>query len=294
MEEVNGELRLNIGDSKWRDIHKDEDHPRGTKDIIHQASLINSLSCWEMDSLTAFCDTLLPCITTLPPETTSQPNHDHLFTFYTNSASMAGTPLHLGGFMSERLKHPALILLRLALWVLSTKIGALILCGRLSMSTHFPYLQSFSEVCIKKREKILLSWSSSYFYLLRMLFYAIKSLALFIFFTQVNEKNDNLSWKALGYCGPDPDFVTQIQKPLNPGGRGEEKEEEDEVIGPLFRGLVDPTVPKTNSCTYSKAIRYCWFWLGGGVAAGILAMAGYKVIVLEKGNYYARKKPLTS
>ncbi|KAK4338146.1 hypothetical protein RND71_042633 [Anisodus tanguticus] len=61
---------------------------------------------------------------------------------------------------------------------------------------------------------------------------------------RVNEKSQNLSWKALDYCGPDPDFKKQKQENMNGSG--------------------------------------------GGVIAGILANAGHKVLVLEKGSYLAR------
>ena len=87
--------------------------------------------------------------------------------------------------MSERMQHPKLFLARLVLWLLSTWIGTLIVCGRPSLSTHFPYFQWFAKVSPKKREEILMSWSLSYFSLLRMLFISLKFLILLVFFTQV-------------------------------------------------------------------------------------------------------------
>lgn len=93
--------------------------------------------------------------------------------------------LQVGGLISERLKHPKKWLIELALWMLSTWIGTFILCGLSSISLHFPYFQTFSQLPLHKREQILHSWSLSFFYPLRMLFKAIKLLALVVFFSQV-------------------------------------------------------------------------------------------------------------
>lgn len=87
--------------------------------------------------------------------------------------------------MSERLKHPKKWLVRLGLWLLSTCFGSLILCGRYCFSSKFPYMHSFTQLPQKKREAVLVSWSLSYFYHLRMLYKAIKLLVLLVFFTQV-------------------------------------------------------------------------------------------------------------
>lgn len=93
--------------------------------------------------------------------------------------------LQLGGLMSERLKHPKKWLVRLCLWLLSTCIGSLILCGRYCFSSKFPYMHSFTQLPQNKREAVLVSWSLSYFYHLRMLYKAMKLLIFLVFFTQV-------------------------------------------------------------------------------------------------------------
>ncbi|KAK3015244.1 hypothetical protein RJ639_007116, partial [Escallonia herrerae] len=64
----------------------------------------------------------------------------------------------LGGLMSERMQHPKLILVRITLWLLSTWIGTFIVCGRASLSSHFPYFQKFCKLSLQKREETVLSW----------------------------------------------------------------------------------------------------------------------------------------
>ncbi|KAM4085292.1 hypothetical protein ACJW30_10G015500 [Castanea mollissima] len=295
----------------------------GTQDLLvegersHSQAYVNSLSSWEMDTLTALCDTFLPSI-----DVSNVTTNDSVVKFYTTSASMAGTPERVGGLISERLNHPKKWLIRVALWVLSTWIGTLILCGKASLSGQFPYFQRFSQVSWQKREEIVLSLSLSYFYLLRMFIKAMKILTLYVFFTQVDEKDDNLSWKAIGYSGPDPEFKTQTEqsKSLKKIGYKESDEEEDGskewFWGPLYRGLINlkksqdmaantlrrlgfpvsVLSQKTNppSLSYPSLIIQCDAVVigsgsGGGVVAGVLAKAGYKVLVLEKGNYCARK-----
>ncbi|CAI9094953.1 OLC1v1030791C1 [Oldenlandia corymbosa var. corymbosa] len=274
----------------------------------------NSLSSRQMDSLTSLCDTFLPCLSISGDKDGSKK------TFYRTSASMAGTPQRLGGLLSERLKHPKLFMARLALWALSTGIGTLILCGIPSLSPKFPFLQKFSQISPQKREQIVTAWSRSILFPLRLLFTALKVLILLVFFTQVDENEENPSWKAIGYCGPDPDFKRKTQRiktfkqMLDSPNQDENQEEKclDQLFGPLYKGVVyldrpkqfvferlqeagfsvNPNASRSNSIRNAFEIKcdavIVGSGSGGGVVAGILANAGYKVLVLEKGSYSAR------
>ncbi|KAL2544461.1 Long-chain-alcohol oxidase FAO4A [Forsythia ovata] len=280
-----------------------------------------SFSAGQMEALIALCDTLLPSIdvSQLPVDDISAVK------FYQTSASMAGTPNPVSVLLKEKLQHPKIYLSRLALWALSTWIGTFIVCGRLSLSSHFPYFQKFSQISLQKREQILLSWSRSYISLLRLLFAAAKLFTLLTFFTQVNEKEENISWKAIGYCGPDPNFKKQKPNPkrvekIENKSSSENQEHEDSskdgLFEPIYRGIIKLNQPKKIifdkleklgfpvSIPHSKNPKMKSFnpsfvikcdavvvgsGSGGGVVAGVLANAGYKVLVLEKGSYFSRK-----
>ncbi|KAJ0547330.1 putative long-chain-alcohol oxidase [Helianthus annuus] len=122
----------------------------------------------------------------------------------------------------------------------------------------------------------------------------------------VNEKNENPCWKAIDYCGPDPDFTKQLQHSINT----------ETYFGPLYKGIVHlnkphniiaealqrsrlsisipryPTThfknPKAPSMVIKCDVVVVGSGSGGGVVAGVLAKSGYRVLVLEKGNYRAR------
>ncbi|CAK7357266.1 unnamed protein product [Dovyalis caffra] len=296
-----------------------------------------------MESLTALCDTLFPSIYSsnmiaAATTTTTDDNDDDdagntMSTFYKYSASMAGTPERVGGLICERLQHPKKWLIRLSLYLLSTWIGTFVLCGLPSISPSFPYFQRFSQISHNKREQILLSWSFSFFHLLRMLFKSIKLLIPLVFFSQVDDKNENLTWKAIGYPGPDPaalkrqtqtcrlpkTLYARIKDDDDDVFEDEQDCKEEHLFGPLYRGLINLGLPRdivadslrqlgfpvfirhrknVNSSLHSSPstpslVIKCDAVVvgsgsGGGVAAGVLAKAGYKVLVLEKGNYFAR------
>jgi long-chain-alcohol oxidase len=93
--------------------------------------------------------------------------------------------VQLGGIISEKLIHPMTWLLHLVLWFLSTWIGTIILCGMGCLSTKFPFIHTFPDLPLHKRQQILQTMSLSFFRLLRMFFKTIKILTLREFFTQV-------------------------------------------------------------------------------------------------------------
>ncbi|GMH03610.1 hypothetical protein Nepgr_005449 [Nepenthes gracilis] len=292
-----------------------------------QLNYVNKLSSREMDSLTALCDTFLPSVD--PLDAGCSAADESAARFFQTSASMAGTPEHLAGLISERLRHHV-GLIRLTLWLLSTRIGTLMVGGIGSVTPQFPYLHSFSELSLERRQQIMLSCSLSCIFLSRMFFMGFKILILFAFFTQLNEKNSNLSWNAIGYCGPDPDFVAKKRRAGIPNqhsclisetqenGQTEENEyhrHEEELFGPLCKGIVRIEQPREliAESLRNRGFRVSMYHTkkrrltisdpaliiqcdavvigsgnGGGVVAGVLAKAGYKVLVLEKGKYCAR------
>ncbi|XP_008805948.2 long-chain-alcohol oxidase FAO4A-like [Phoenix dactylifera] len=256
----------------------------------------NGLTAREMDSLTAISDTFLPSID-LPGA-----RNESIRAFYLASASMIGTPQIVGGYVSRRLRHALLGLLRLSLWLLSTWYGTFIFCGTRCVSCRFPFFHKFSDIDPTRREEILSSWSSSPIYLYRKLFRAMKFLIPFFYFTQVNDKYENPTWRALEYCGPDPAFADQVKASVDQCS-------EDDRFGPLHRALVHMGSPGAalSRAGLSLATRpfpggrrkkplrtilcdavVVGSGSGGGVVAGFLARAGYKVVVLEKGGYHAR------
>ncbi|KAK1408091.1 hypothetical protein QVD17_39724 [Tagetes erecta] len=269
------------------------------RDNNHSQNYGHFLSSQEMESLVALCDTLLPSIDVHKDRVAD----DSLVELYHTSASMNGTPYQVGSMMTLKTEHPKQMLVRLTLLLLSTWIGTLILCGKGCLSNEFPYVSKFSRISAKKREEIMVSWSVSYFSLLRMFFRSLKFLVPFAYFTQVNEKNENPCWKAINYCGRDPDFTQQIQRSLNTYT----------LFGPLYKGIIHlnkphkviiealqrsrlsisiPTYPHLYNKSPSMIIKCDVVVIGsgsgGGVVAGVIAKAGYRVLVLEKGNYCAR------
>ncbi|KAJ0967962.1 hypothetical protein J5N97_024879 [Dioscorea zingiberensis] len=291
---------LLMAPTKVHDVLQDEDQgcsQEPWKETVRRWSLLsgrpaypNKISKREEDSLTALCDALLPSMDV--PNT----NYEALSDFYSTSVPKAGTTDLIGGLLSGGLQHPAIPMLRLALWLLSTWYGTLIMCGRASLSDSFPYFQKFSDVELGKRQQILLSWSLSRFPLMRMFFKSLKFITMRLFFSQVDDKGKNPSWRALGYCGPDPGFLFPGDKSQPRIGslesvllRVDSLPRLEVILGRLRQaGFPSPTTPSSPSTplTIRCDAVVIGSGSGGSVAASVLARAGHKVIVVEKGDYY--------
>nr|GMD98383.1 long-chain-alcohol oxidase FAO4A-like [Ipomoea batatas] len=250
-----------------------------------------SLSPALMATVISISDTFLPAVDV--PQHAAAVDDDSVKLFFQTSASMAGTP------------------------------------HRASLSWQFPYLQSFPHISGEKRAEIVRSWSCCYIKLLKTFYLAMKILVLLAFFSQVNENNENISWKAIDYCGPDPESNKKPARKSKKWRTGEQhmalseeqkKEEEDVVVpknaelflGPLYKGVINlnqeprrqvfdrlqklgipvsPCIQKGSgkpSFVIDCDAVVVGSGSGGGVIAGVLANAGHKVVVLEKGKYFAR------
>ncbi|GAB5493529.1 MAG: GMC family oxidoreductase [Phototrophicaceae bacterium] len=119
-----------------------------------------------------------------------------------------------------------------------------------------------SKMSIHERESILQSWANSRFELRRKAFQGIKRLALFLAYSNQPEREKHPAWDVLDYPGP------------SSGG------DEAKHIIPY-----EITDNRTLTCD----VLVIGSGAGGGVVAGELSEAGYDVMVVEKGNYYAEE-----
>jgi hypothetical protein len=87
----------------------------------------------------------------------------------------------------------AVILIRVILWLLATRLGTLLICGSLCLSKEWPFINNFSSMSLDKREKIVQRGPKHKFLTpFRLTFAYIKVLCLFVFFSQVCLNSSNL------------------------------------------------------------------------------------------------------
>jgi choline dehydrogenase-like flavoprotein len=138
--------------------------------------------------------------------------------------------------------------LRLLLATLGSPIANFALSGRLA---------SLTRMDGPAREATLRGWAMSAIPLRRAGFQALKRLAHVAYYCWPLDRTGHPAWRAAGYPGPLPEPATSI--------------------APL------PTVTVDRDTTLECDVAVIGSGAGGGVVAGLLAMAGRSVVVLEKG-----------
>uniref|UniRef100_A0A0D6QT97 Long-chain-alcohol oxidase n=1 Tax=Araucaria cunninghamii TaxID=56994 RepID=A0A0D6QT97_ARACU len=270
---------------------KEQGHPmlRGGR----KAPCTHGFSAAEIKSLGVLCDTFIPSVS----RENLLERDPEIESFYLLHGSQNGIPEQVAKKISSLLRPSDVAVARWVLWLLDTRVGTWMLCGSTSLKPQFPYLQTFAEISRSKREQILLEWSrGKRFALLKSVFKLFKIFILFIFYSTTDENGQNPAWKPIGYSPPDlnshvPASIRPLEKgviDLTSGG---------EDLPSLFEGTGFSVTKEEVNVTNFAGLRN---WrvecdavvvgsgCGGGVAAGILAQAGYRVIVLEKGKYFAR------
>ncbi|CAI0386172.1 unnamed protein product [Linum tenue] len=181
------------------------------------SSYSHGLSSGQIRSLSAICEAFIPPLT--PPDQSQEVPVDRqqaLVSFY----GASGSHPPVADLIVRRGMPEAVLVLKLVLKLLSSRLGTLLLCGFCCLDRKWPFMHNFSEIPLQQREQLLQKWSGEMRRLLTPLRVVFATIKIFSFRIK---------------C----DAV---------------------IVG--------------SGC-------------GGGVAAAVLASSGMKVVVLEKGNYFA-------
>ncbi|CAN6304880.1 unnamed protein product [Urochloa humidicola] len=252
----------------------------------------------QMEALRAICGAIIPSLPVVEGLQGGDGNRDDdVERFYRASAADGDIPDEVAE-MATRCVWEAMLLMRVILWILSTKLGTLVLCGRLCVSSRFPYICKFADMPMERREEALKQWNKTrWLFPLKVTFVITKILSHFSFYTMINENSDNPSWKAIGYSVPDgdgpPEDRTTVAtpspspRPLD-SGVVETRSLDDAT---LLRSLADRGLAVKADVSATHHVVQCDIVIvgsgcGGGVAAAVLAAAGHKVVVVEKGDYF--------
>ncbi|PHT86337.1 Long-chain-alcohol oxidase FAO1 [Capsicum annuum] len=244
----------------------------------------HGFSSSQMQTIASFCETLIPPIP-------SCSNNKAVDSFFASSGSQPPYPNEVAEQLVKRNKPEALFIIRIIVFLLSTRLGTLLLCGRVCLDKRWPFVHNFTELSLKDRETLLQRWSRQTFLIpLRITFLLIKVACFFIFFTWTDEKSKNPAWEAIGYHHPETTEAPSENKKERPLEKGivETINESDETLEKSLskKGLPLTEDTKDNILKIKCDVVIVGSGCGGGVAAGILAKSGHKVVVLEKGHYF--------
>ncbi|XP_021722228.1 long-chain-alcohol oxidase FAO2-like [Chenopodium quinoa] len=247
----------------------------------------------EIQTLAKLLEGIIPSLpsSSVTDEIRSVNPEEAVFTFFTASASQPTIPDEVAELIAKRGVKEAVLLMKLVMKLLSTRLGTLLICGRLCLEWRWPFIHKLTEMSLEKREKLLQTWSKeSYWTSLKVVFLFLKVACCFVFFSRVDDKAENPTWEAIGYKvdSREPLVNSQERKPLQKGIVECRKMNDSTLVKALEgKGLkVEEDVNQRVFKIQCDAV-IIGSGCGGGVAAAILASQGHKVVVLERGNYFA-------
>ncbi|KAG6548688.1 hypothetical protein Mapa_009843 [Marchantia paleacea] len=298
-----------------RDSEQDtkKGHPKLRADI---PPCSHKFSKGQMEALAAICNTFVP---SLPLEASGLAQNadnaeeilaksklDGISAFYRLDAVEADVPDKVARLFAQRMKDFPLFLIGAGLWLLSTYLGTFLMCGLLCRSSRFPFVHRFPDMSFAKREMVLHNWAHSFIPSLQKIYKLCKGYTLFCFYTKVGADGCNPCWNAIGYARPAaelPKANESVPRPLEGKVLDAELAGADALRSFLAAGGFSPLDEASLSQLRALSTQdesgktivgvrcdavVVGSGSGGGVAAGVLASGDQKVLVLEKGLYFAR------
>ncbi|XP_073002057.1 long-chain-alcohol oxidase FAO2-like [Typha latifolia] len=251
----------------------------------------HGFSASQFQALSAMCETFIP---SLPSSGSGDPESNSIQEFFFASGSDYPLPDEVAELMVKRCLKEVIFLISIILSLLATKPGTLLLCGTLCMKKRFPFISSFPDMPMEKREEVLRRWSrGKFFFPLRIVFIVVKMFTFFVFFSRTNEISENPSWRAIGYSLPNDEeepVSNETERPLDKGIIETMDQNDASILQSLKdKGLRVTLDAKENLYKIQCDVVIVGSGCGGGVTAAVLASSGLKVVVVEKGNYFTSK-----
>ncbi|VAI58588.1 unnamed protein product [Triticum turgidum subsp. durum] len=253
----------------------------------------HGFSATQMMALTAVCGALVP---SLPPDGHHLAADKAVRDFFLASAADPPVPDEVAQLMSAMCLREALTLVRTVLWLLGTRLGTLALCGARCLSWSSPFVQRFAEMPVDRREDALRRWSrETMLPPLRLFFLLVKVFCLYVFYSWTNDNSENPHWRAIGYSPPTDEPTEQedqanTKRPLDDGVVETIHQTDASLPTSLAeKGLAVTEDAARNVCRIECDVVIVGSGCGGGVAAAVLAGAGHKVVVIEKGSYFTAR-----
>ncbi|KAH6766647.1 Long-chain fatty alcohol dehydrogenase family protein [Perilla frutescens var. hirtella] len=240
------------------------------------SSYSHGFSSSQIQSLAAICHTLIPPLS--------------LSESIATNIQDSPCPDEVAELIVKRGLPKGVLIVSLVLKFLSSRVGTLLLCGWICLDWNWPFVHSFSELSLKKREAILRKWSRETLLLpLRIAFVLLKIIALFVYFSWADENSSNPAWKAIGYEleAVERRREHENERPLAKGIIDTMNKDELSLKESLIQKGIDVVDgPNENIYKMKCDVLIVGSGCGGGVAAAVLAKSGQKVLVLEKGHYF--------
>ncbi|KAK1390679.1 Long-chain-alcohol oxidase [Heracleum sosnowskyi] len=260
-----------------------------------ESKYTHGLTPSDMETLASICEVFIPPIQQnwVHDINTEGQTVEQVQSFLQASASENHVPDEVAEILMKRGFFEGVFVVRLVVRILCSRLGTFVLCGSLCLGDKWPYLKKFSHMSLERRERVVQNWFRNRFIPpIRLGFIFIKFLCVLIFFSHVNENSENRVWKAIGYNvdNLEEKFSEKEARPLDKGMVETIYETDSSFVDSLTqKGLTvtkDPELGDTYKITCDVVI--VGSGCGGGVAASVLARSGYKVVVLEKGNYFTK------
>lgn len=252
-----------------------------------KGSYSHGFSSSQIQALASICETLIP---PLHLESISKENPpEALYSFYKASGSQFPVPDEAAELLKKRGLPEGVMLVSIVLKILSTRLGTLLLCGFLCLGWKWPFILKFSEISLEKREQVLKNWSRQRFlFPLRLFFAIMKIFCFFIFFSRTDDNLENPAWDAIGYHVETKEYVKKPPKerPIRKGIVETMYENDSTLVQSLSQRGIKVIEDQKNICKVKCDVVIIGSGCGGGVTAAVLASSGYKVLILEKGNYF--------
>ncbi|KAK8684648.1 hypothetical protein V6N13_040664 [Hibiscus sabdariffa] len=247
----------------------------------------------EVNTLAALSETFFPplsptCCFQAAEEENQTPITKAVRSFMEASASEPPIPDEVAELIWKRAFLDGLVMMRIVLLLLSSRMGTLLLCGRHCLGGKWPYINRFSSMTLSKREQVLQAWfKHRIFTPIRTTLVFFKATILYNIFTRVDQNGENPLWEAIGYNIDKVDDVPN-DRPLQKGiiETSHAKDSTELHTSLTNKGLQVTEDRRKNVLKIKCDAVVVGSGCGGGVAAATLAGSGLKVVVLEKGEYY--------